>query len=943
MKKIVFSLLLLFFWHTISALDNNYAGIIGVAQKQVDGTPGETFSNIITLTNPTDQSSDLRLTLTAPKAFRLLTQLPTKLTLGAHSTRQVVLKFMIERTWTGEAGTVRIESAQANVAEPSVSQFMVQPNRNAPSVLSFTLLDDAPLLAPGQDTLFVPVRFSNQSPHARVVRIRLYSLPDGFRLPRPFLEAKLTNNRDSTLYIPCLTTGALTRDRRYDLTIEVQDGDKPDRSGPFLGSIICRPVLLASAKRFTDRDLLGESPFGVAVGVGKLGRAGLVNELRTWGQQTVGKGRLDFKLYYLNYAQLNYHELRDTYVHYQQNDFELHVGNLYDMHELSLIGVGVRAAGTFSNGTRVEGWALRNQSNWLAGLVPFTGNSVAQFQATQPLADQTYSMRVSGTLPLPGEARYELSSSFYQQRRLERAGLLHYAAAQWRLNAQSTLKLRVGNSYEYSPAQAGRQQLTGWAAGGSFNHLTKSLDLYTSAYISSPVYGGIQRGATLLEHSLTWKKWRSTRLAYRYSQIKYNQLVLSTPSELTSRQYGNTVADLYWAQQIGRLTTVLRPYVWIQDQALPSGVNQRANSYRLMASLRYETRLGARLEAGIDAGRFDLVTPPTNAFRVPSMRYVGSVGYGNLTLTALYQQGPFLINDYQTGQGNPAGFRQLSVGPTAHVNLLDGRLRANLGAGLTYNSTSQSWNGLLYNSIHFQANPTLRFNLDINTLSYGQLLSELSAMPGQDTQLRLEVAKTFRRLPGQSSRTMRLRFFEDENNNQRKDGNEQYLPDLVVNVNETSMLTDRKGQVVCKDIPRGTYTIRAVSKLSTGEPVWFQDTVQVVNSVELELGIRKTWRTAGQLRCQRARYDNQPCDLEQYRVETTGAAGELYRTYADADGRFTLYLPVGTYQLSVIPVQTPANRKQITYNVETGGQQKQLDIDLAPNSRPVQYKRFTKN
>lgn len=943
MKKFLFFFLFLSSYYTILAGNNNYAGIIGVAQKQIDGTPGETFSNVITLANPTDQISQVRLTMKSPVAFRLLTQLPTTLTLAPHSTRQLLLKFMIERTWTGESGTVRIESSQANVGEPSVSQFVVLPNRNAPAILSFTLLNEAPLLAPNQDTLFVPVRFSNQGPRARVVRIRLYSLPDGFRLPRPFLEATLLNNRDSTLYIPCLTTGALTRDRRYDLTIEVQDGDKPDGTGPYLGSVICRPVLLATAKRFTDRDLLGESPFGVAVGVGKMGQAGLVNELRTWGQQTVGKGRLDFKLYYLHYAQLNYHELRDTYVHYQQNDFEVHVGNLYDMHELSLIGVGVRAAGTFSNGTRLEGWALRNQSNWLAGLVPFSGNSVAQFQATQPLADQTYSMRASGTLPLPGAARYEVSSSYYQLRRLERAGMLNYAAAQWRINAQSTLKLRVGNSYEYSSTQPDRQQLTGWAAGGSFTHLAKSIDLYASAYLSSPVYGGIQRGATLLEHSLTWKKWRHTRLAYQYNQIKYNQLILSSPNELTSRQYGNTVASLHWTQQIGRLTTVLRPYLWIQDQTLPSGINQQANSYRLLASMRYETRVGARLEAGIDAGRFDLKTPAANPSQVPSMRYFGSVGYGNLAMMALYQQGPFLINDYQVGQGNPATFRQLSVGPTAHFSLLDGRLRANLGAGLTYNSTSNSWNGLLYNSIQFQANSSLRVNLDVNTLSYGQQFTDLSAVPGQDTQVRLEVAKTFRRLPGQSMRTMRLRFFEDENNNQRKDGNEQYLPDLVVNVNETTLLTDRKGQVLCKDIPRGTYTVRAVSKLSTGEPVWFQDTVQVVNSVELEMGIRKTWRTAGQLRCQKARYDNQPCDLEQYRVETTGAAGELYRTYADADGRFTLYLPVGTYQLSVVPVQTPANRKQIAYNVEAGGQQKQLDIDLAPNSRPVQYKRFTKN
>ncbi|MBO0937695.1 hypothetical protein J2I47_14145 [Fibrella sp. HMF5335] len=917
------------------------AAILLVDQDYIDGTAGETFSNRITLLNDTDEASILRLILKAPPAFRLLTQLPATMTLAPHSSRQLLLKFMIERTWNGEEGIVRIETSQHDPTAGSAVQFIVTPNRNAPSTLLFSLLDEAPFVAPNQDTLRVPVRFSNQGPHARNLRVRLFSMPAGFRLPHSFLPISIPARRDTTLYLPCLVGRALERDRRYDLTIEAQEVNETGLLGSFLGSVACRPVLLATSKHWADRSLLGgENPFGVAVGVGRFGRAGIVNEFRTWGHKELGKGRLDFKLYYLNYADLNYHELRDTYIQYEQKGFELHAGSIYDYHELPLIGVGLRVAGTFGEATRLEGWALRNQSNWLAALMPST---LGQFQSTQPVADQTYSMRLSGTLPLSGDARYEFSSSYYQQQRLERAGTLSYAAAHWQLNPHSTIKLRVGNSFDFAPGHPQRERLMGWAGGGSYSLHTKPLDVYASAYVSSPVYGGIQRGATLLEHSLTLKKWANTRLSYRYSQIQYNQQIFTSISEMGNRRYGNTLAEVYWVQQFGRVTSIVRPYFWLQSQSLPDGLNQQANAYRLQATLRYEARSGARVEVGVDAGQFDHVTPPTDQFRVGSFRYYGSVGRGNLNLMGLYQQGPFLINDYLPGQGDPGGYRQFSVGPTAQFSLLNGRLRGSLGASLNYNSMASSWNGLLYNSMTFAANETMRIRFDVNALSYANQFADMSTVPWQESQMRVEVAKTFRRLPGQSSRTLRLRFFDDENNNQKRDGNEQYSQDLVVNVGRLAMITDKKGLIICKDLPNGTYPVRAVCRLSTGEPVWYQDTVQITgSSVSRDMAIQKTWRIAGTLRCNRVKYDTQPCGLDQYRIETTGIAGELYRTYADEQGQFTLYLPIGQYQVAVTQAQSPASRKLVTYTVEPKGQATPLSIELDPSGRPVQIRRFTK-
>ena len=165
---------------------------------------------------------------------------------------------------------------------------------------------------------------------------------------------------------------------------------------------------------------------------------------------------------------------------------------------------------------------------------------------------------------------------------------------------------------------------------------------------------------------------------------------------------------------------------------------------------------------------------------------------------------------------------------------------------------------------------------------------------------------------------MRLRFFEDENGNQLKDPHESYVDGLVVNVGPTPMITDKKGVISYKDIVAGTYLIRAVCRVATGEPVWFQDTVKVVKSVQRDIPIRKTWRLVGQLHCNQAKYENQPCELEQYKIETYGTDGESFRTYADEVGQFTLYLPVGQYQINVASMQSPTLRKTAAYRVEPG-------------------------
>lgn len=900
---------------------------LAFSQPTIETIPGATFSNQITLSNPSDQPSQVQLALTLPRAFRLLNHLPAALTLPPRSSRQIVLKFLIDREWNENEAVVRLETTQANTNPASTIQFLVMQNRNASTAVAFTLLDEAPYVTADQDNLPLTIRFSNQGYRPRTVRVQVFSTPEGFRMALPHQLVTISARRDTIVRLPCLITGKVQFDRSYDVAVEMQDED-----GAMLGSVVCRPVLLASVKRWANGDLMGLAPNGVSVGLSRFGTTGVARELRVWGEEKVAKGTLTYQAHYLNFASQRYHELRDTYVQYQQDHLLVRAGSLYDMHELPLLGVGLKVAYAFSAHTRLEGWALRNQSNWLANLT----NPNTSFTMGRPVADATYSLRLTGRLPLAGEAGFAVSSSYYSQQRFNRAGMLNFSTLQWQPNERSTLRLLAGHNVELATAGPDRRQTLGWAIGGGYDRTGSRVDVHTSAYFSQPTYAGIQRGANLLDHSLTYKKWANARLSYRLSQVRYNQQIFISPTQTTNRLYGNTVAELAWVQDYNRLTVQVRPYLWIQTQSLPSGVLQRADSYRVAASLRYETKKRLRLEAGVDGGRLVSVVP--ESFALPSYRYFGSFGVGQLTVQGYYQQGPFLVNDRLPGQGDPGSFRQLSVAPSMQFSLLDGRLRANVGGGMTYNSIVKAWNGLLTNTATYAVNQNLRLRLDVNALSFAERLSDVSSVPWRETQVRLEITKLFHRLPWNRNRTIRLRFFEDENGNQLKDGNERFLEGLVVHVGSTAFITDQKGAVNYKGVLAGVYPFRTVCKLSTGEPIWFQDTIRVQKSASRDVPIRKTMRITGQLRCTKSKYENQSCEFDQHKIEAHGKAGEVYRTYADENGRFTLYMPIGQYQVNISMVRTL--RKTIAYRVDNETPD-ELQIDLEPAGRKVQIKRFT--
>ena len=557
-------LLSVVFWPSFN--QTLYAAVgLTTVQLELEATPGSTCVGQLMIRNTSDTIERVRVKIVAPHAFHLLNHLPSELILQPHSELTYPLKFLVNRNWTTDEAIVLVEAYRNKAVEVESSiRFVVRQreNTNRPQ-FKFSLVNENPYVAVDQDTLLLELRMQNFSFQPHTLRLLMHSLPDGFQLaPSQTTTVTLAARQDTLLKIPCLAW-SLHREQSYQIAIEMQDV----ATKTMLGIVISRPVLLASTKRIKpSQDLNRNQGFGVMIGYGSLGQGGSVQELSGWGQQSIGKGTLSFNAHLLSYAAQGFRELRDTYLQYEQDTWQLRVGSLYDYHELLLNGTGIKAAYAIGE-TRIEAWALKHATNLLRSRLA-------------PEADRTYSLRVTGQMPIKANMYYTVSSSHYTLQRSNRSGLLHFGKLDWQLSPQSRLKFTAGQSSEAGHLSTNRNQTIGWALGSDYTYVGERVNVGLHTYFSNPDYAGMQRGASLIDHNLFYKTIPNTFLSYRFSRIAYDQRVFSSENTAIRRSFNSTIAEVSALRKFNQFSVAFRPYYWYQSLVDPALTPLQSQSYR---------------------------------------------------------------------------------------------------------------------------------------------------------------------------------------------------------------------------------------------------------------------------------------------------------------------------------------------------------------------------
>ena len=588
---------------------------------------------------------------------------------------------------------------------------------------------------------------------------------------------------------------------------------------------------------------------------------------------------------------------------------------------MPLFGKGLKVTTANAN-NQWTFWAINSQPNWLSN-------------EENVLTGNIYSVRYDRHLSaLPG-ASWSLSSSYFTQPITNRIGYLNFGSFQFNRSERHSFDVLGGNSIEYARSGPDRAQTIGWAGRLNYTYKSPSLSWQLQSYVSSPVYTGFQKGATLLNNQVIWQVSDNTALTARINHFQYNQLRFTSAVDMFRNEYGITTADINLSQRIGALNLSLRPY-WLAQNNTLAQIRQKADSYRLSPALSYRGRGNQRYELSYDVGQvYDRNRPELSPFM--SQRIISSAGWGPFSFWGYWQKGPYFLSDLITN--NPADATLLSATPMVNFSILNNHLVGSIGLNYLYDSFSNEARSVGVGRIQYDVTPNFAIRLDGNATPFRQQ-SEFDV-----SQYRLEITKRFSKIKLGHQGQLNLSFFEDANGNGSKEPKELWMDSLLVTINENTLITNAKGTIIYRNIPPGTYVVSAISAGRIGDPLLFHEKMRVERSLTRLIPLARTFQVKGQIRCTTNTFDQQPCQLNRFVVDVERDQQAVSSATPTPDGAFSLRLSPGTYTLLVRNYgrQSRETLKTIEFNLTETGQHPIFDWTFDGAARVVEVVKFSKN
>ncbi|MEZ0542529.1 hypothetical protein [Fibrella arboris] len=875
---------------------------------------GSTFINRLTIQNNGSETVSFRLLVQTPRFVQWVSSTPQRFELKPGQTETVPFKGLLFQH-TGvptQQITVFLSDSTGHLLQTRSFKLTIAAQKNKPS-FSLYVPDETVLLYSTTEPARPTFRLVHHQARRTSVSVDIESLSSGIDKAAFPLSIPLKALQDTsiTLLVNPLRYWSPNKPHQLSLTLR-------DSTGSIVGSVLYKVVVAVASKRFEKANTGSSEGFGIRTAITKLSTNQWAREARIWGADSIGNAQLTFQLNYLDYASANYQQLQSSSISLRTSRTQLHVGSLYDYHELPLLGRGVRL-----NLIRPDHewtfWAVNTNPNWLySGANAWTGN-VASVRYDQQIAS------------VPGAA-WSVSSSYFTQPGLMRAGYLNFASFQYDASENQSLQVLAGQSTEYAQSNPSLARTVGWAGQVHYSYERPALRWQLRSYFSTPVYSGLQRGATLLTSQLSWLPSDHTTLLFRINHVHYNQVRYVTATDNYRYVFGNSIVEASLTSRLGPLIAGFRPY-WSLQTDSSNPFSQQATAYRVAPSLTYQRR-HSQFMLTYDAGLFLYESPLPNRSQPISQRITTSASLGNFSLWGYFQKGPYFLNDLRTERPNQ--IMTASLTPMVNFSLLDKRLAGSAGLNYLYDALYLKSRYIAVGRVQYDVTPTFSVRLEGNGTPYAE----------QDeftySQYRLELTKRFDKLRFRPNGRLHLRFFSDANGNDRFDAGEQWLEGLLVTVNDNTLITDEKGQISYQNLPPGTYAVSALSTGRLGDPILFQESINMERSVNRVIPLRQTFRVTGQLSCQTNVYDQKPCEFERFVIEVQREGKKITSTTTLPDGTFALHLSPGTYTILVHDYgrQVQATVRTSALIVSSAGEHPALNWTVDGSTRAVEIKRF---
>lgn len=311
--------------------------------------------------------------------------------------------------------------------------------------------------------------------------------------------------------------------------------------------------------------------------------------------------------------------------------------------------------------------------------------------------------------------------------------------------------------------------------------------------------------------------------------------------------------------------------------------------------------------------------------------------WGIFRLDATYQLGSFYLGEAISNQEKEEDYYRWQVSPTLNYAFFNDKLELVAGTNFTYNANLGN-NMQVFGRADYEIMHGLKFFVGTEYYDY-------SYANYSDERIEFGVIKDFSTPDlGIDSHELEIFVYKEIDGKEGFSGMDEIAVEQVVYINGKAFKTDAKGKVLYRKIPAETYSIQ-FDNLSN----WYAKDreVKVSGDTYVEVGLEKMTTIKGSIR-----YSSTILSYEINKkmgglnVRAVDAFGKTYSTRTADDGTFVLYVPKGTYTLSLIApgimqyIDIENNKISVKTESKTVTE---VDFKVTVKQKRVEYKKFTSN
>ena len=656
-------------------------------------------------------------------------------------------------------------------------------------------------------------------------------------------------------------------------------------------------------------------------------------QLNAKGQYELLNGSIDFNLDgYLYTHGSSRPLLTNTYIDYKSNNKGIRVGNISENLETFVNGRGVKTyieneekSKSFEVGWVDKTYNLLGDEFKYEGGTGYTGYAKTMLST---IKEGIYSGSV-----LYDQTPYDNSESVIVMNEYNFL-LMKDVTVGFELGGGLTRLLKA----DVSPLEPSIAM--GYKMSGKFG----KYNINSNNFISSGYYPGVRRGVLQLNERIS-RQFHKVSMWAGYSLYKYNPQHLDKRYLTYSSDLSNTRIEAGTNFPLGNKMGFSLTAKQQTDEGV-IGFGQGDNSakakmvtYSLTESLNWRSRNAKHtVNMSAENGFSKIPYATKQQFH---LRVNGNWNYSIFSLNTYYQRGDFtIVEAYRNAQQEQDGYR-FNVSGGVRKEFFSKKVKTQLDVNYnrdSYSGSNWTYSGRLDYEISHQFSCFANaYVYDYSSATYSSFNTNVQA--GVRYNLPSSGA-----MSGGKKGNLKLFLFYDNNANGVYDAGDAPAKDRIITIGGVSFISLANGIVEYKKMPYGDYTIKFPSQ------DWYAIIPSTINIQDKksvhEVPLQRTGKVTGKLYY---KYDARTSEefAEKHgglRVWATAANGKKTEALTNANGEFTLFLPVGEYEFSLdansLPKNVYTDFEPQAVKVITDEPTAIPDIELKIKQRVIEMKKF---